>query len=107
MRKLFTATLIIALAAALAASPLLAKDHSFKLLRDSSINGTDLKAGTYKLELSGDNEALIYRNGEMVVKARVEVKPLANGQRSRSVLLAEDGSVREIRLSDKVVVFVR
>lgn len=107
MRKLFTTTLAIALAAALAASPLSAKTHSFKLLRDATVNGAELRAGTYKLELNGQGEAVIYRSGEVVAKARVEVRPLENGSRRGTVLQGADGSIREIRLNKEVVVFVR
>lgn len=107
MRTLFTVTVAIALVAALTASPLWAKTHSFKLFRDGSLNGTELPAGTYKLELNGQGEALIYRNGEMLVKAKVEVKPLSNSATNNSVLQLSDGTVREIRLKKEVVVFVR
>lgn len=107
MRRLFTVTLLLALVAALAASPLWAKSHSFKLLKDGSINGTQLAPGTYKLELNGQNEAVIYRDGEMVVKAQVEVRPANSVVRGGSVLQAADGSIREIRLNSSVVVFLR
>lgn len=106
MRRLFTVTLLFALVAALAASPLWAKSHSFKLLKDGSINGTPLAPGTYKLEVNGQNEAVIYRDGEVVAKAQVEVRP-AQGERRGSVLQAADGSIREIRLNSSVVVFLR
>lgn len=106
MRRLFTAVLLIALVAGLAAGPLWAETHSFKLHKESTLNGTELAPGTYKLELNGQNEALIYRSGELQAKARVETRP-AKGEKPGSVLLAADGSLREVRLNDLVVVFVR
>ncbi|MBI2956079.1 MAG: hypothetical protein HYY26_02080 [Acidobacteria bacterium] len=107
MRKLFTTAVLIALVAMAAASPLRAEAHKFELTRTASLNGIELSPGSYKLKLNGEGEALIYRGKELVVKSRVEVKPLARGSASASVLQAADGSLREIRLNKKVVVFVR
>ena len=107
MRRLFTAALLVALVAVLAASPLWAKTHSFKLLKDATIDGTELTPGTYKLELNGQNQAVISRGGQVVVKARVETRPRNGRERPGSVLQAADGSIREVRLNSLVVVFVR
>lgn len=107
MRRLFTATLATVLVAAVAASPLLAKTHSFKLYRASSISGTQLDPGSYKLELKDQGEALIYRKDELVAKARVELKPLSPHQVPGSVVRTADGTIREIRLKKQVVVFAR
>ncbi len=106
MRKLFATVLTIALLAGLAAAPAWAKTHKFKLLRDGSINGVMLEAGSYKLELDGENEAVITRNGDTIVKAKVEVRNLS-GVRPNSVLTDGNGSIREIRFDKTVVVFVR
>jgi len=107
MRKLFTSSIALALVLALAATPLLAKTHNFTLYQDGKINGTALEAGKYKLELNGDNEALIYRGKELVTKAPVEVKPRKNGSSSGSVLLDAKGNILEVRTKNQVVVFVR
>lgn len=107
MRKLMTAVLLTALVATVASSPLWAKTYSFRLSQASSINGTQLTPGAYKLELNGNNEALIYRNGKMLTKATVEVKPRTNGSTRNSVLRNADGAITEIRLKKQVVVFVR
>ena len=107
MRKLMTAVLLTALVATVASSPLWAKTYSFRLSQAASINGTELTPGVYKLELNGNNEALIYRNGKMVTKATVEVKPRTNGSTRSSVLREADGAITEIRLKKQVVVFVR
>lgn len=107
MRRLFTAVFLIALVAALALSPLWAKTHSFKLLRGATVNGTQLAPGTYQLELKGEKEARIHRNGEVVVTAPVEVRPAKGKQSPGSVLQAADGSLLEVRLNKMVVVFAR
>lgn len=107
MRKLFSTAVALVLLATLAASPVLAKAHSFTLPRDGSINGTALEQGKYKLELNGDNEAMIYQGDEMVAKAQVEVKPLANSASKGTVLIGANGDILEVRLNKQVVVFVR
>ncbi len=107
MRKLMTAVLLTALVATVASSPLWAKSYSFRLDQASSIGGTQLKPGAYRLKLNGNNEALIYRNRKLVVKATVEVKPRTNGSTRNSVLRNADGAITEIRLKKQVVVFVR
>lgn len=107
MRKLMTAVLLTALVATVASSPLWAKTYSFRLSQAASINGTQLTPGAYKLELNGNNEALIYRNGKLLTKATVEVKPRTNGSTRNSVLRNADGAITEIRLKKQVVVFVR
>jgi hypothetical protein len=105
MGRLFTATITLLLVAVLAASPVLAKTYSFKLSNDCKINGVLLKAGSYKLELNDNSEALIYGGKELVTKASVEVKSRPKG--STSVLTDADHNILEIRTKDKVVVFVR
>ncbi len=95
------------LVATVASSPLWAKTYSFRLSQAASINGTELTPGVYKLELNGNNEALIYRNRKLVAKAPVEVKPRTNGSTRGSVLRKADGAITEIRLKKQVVVFVR
>ena len=109
MRKLFTSSLAIALVAVLAASPVLAKAHTFKLARDARINGTELAAGTYKLELSGDGQATIYSShGKTpVTTATVKVTPITNGTNRASVLLDQEGNILEIRTGKEIVAFVR
>lgn len=108
MHRMFTTTIALALFTALAASPAQAKGHSFKLHRDATINGSQLKKRkTYRLELNGNNEALIYRNRELVTKALVEVKPVTDGRTRTGVVLDSQGTVLEIRTKKHIVVFVR
>lgn len=109
MRKLFTTSLAIALLAVLAASPVLAKAHTFKLARDARINGTELAAGTYKLELSGEGQATIYNShGKTpVTTAKVKVTPITSGANRTAVLLDQEGNILEIRTGKEIVAFVR
>lgn len=105
MRKLFTATVVAALAVSLVASPVLAATHTFKLFRDGKINGTTLEPGKYKLEFS-DSEAKVYQGKTLVTTAPVEIKQ--NGGNSRaSVLQDADGNIIEVRTKKQIVVFVR
>jgi hypothetical protein len=109
MHKLFTATVVAALAVALVATPVLAATHTFKLFRDGKINGTTLEPGKYKLEFS-DSEAKIYQGKTLVTTSPIEVKQ--NGGNSRansraSVLQDADGNIIEVRTKKQIVVFVR
>lgn len=106
MRKLFTTSLAIALVAVLAASPVLAKAHNFTLHRDARLNGTELPAGTYKLELGDDGKATIYNSHQRspVTTAKVQVKQSKN---RASVLIDAQGNLVEIRTGKEIVVFVR
>ncbi|MGH9803883.1 MAG: hypothetical protein ACRD4D_01830 [Candidatus Acidiferrales bacterium] len=106
MRKLFTTSLAIALVALLAASPVLAKARNFTLYRDARLNGTELPAGTYKLELGDDGKATIYNSHQKspVMTAAVKVKP-AKGR--AAILIDGQGNLVEIRTGKEIVVFVR
>ncbi len=105
MRKLNLLVALIALASLAAASSLQAETHSFTLTREAQLNGTTLKPGLYKLELNGGGEALIRRGKEVLVKAPAEVRPGTGA--ANSVVTGADGELREVRLKNKVVVFVR
>ena len=108
MHRLITTTITLALVAGLAASPALAKGHSFKLYRDATINGSQLKGQkTYRLELNGNDEALIYRNHKLVTTAPVEVKPITDGISRNAVVLDSEGTILSIRTKKHVVVFVQ
>lgn len=107
MHRFLATTLVVALAAAVTASPVLAKTPTFKVHVQCSINGTQLEPGTYRLKLNSSNEAEIYRGKDKVVTAKVEVKPLTDSRNRGSVLRAADGSISEIRLKGQVVIFVR
>lgn len=108
MHRLITTTITLALATGLVASPALAKGHSFKLSRDATINGSQLKGQkTYRLELNGNDEALIYRNHKLVITAPVEVKPITDGTPRNAVVFDSEGTVLAIHTKKYVVVFVQ
>jgi len=106
MNKLIPATIALALMTGLGASSASAQSRNFELYRDATINGATLEAGkTYRMELNGDTEALIYRNKTLVATAQVEVKPLTAGQNPNSVSLGSDGTLLAIRTKNKMVIF--
>lgn len=109
MRKLFTTSLAIALVAVLMAAPVLAKVHTFDLRQNARLNGTELVAGTYKLELGDDGTATIYNSHgkSPVTTAAVKVKPVKSGTSRASVLLDSQGNILEIRTGKEIVVIVR
>ncbi len=79
--------------------------HRVEILRSASINGVDLKPGNYALAVVDENTAEIYKGKKLLVKAKIEVVPLA-GATPGSVSQGVDGKVREIRLKEEKVVFV-
>ena len=106
MRKLFTAAFAIMLVTTLASGPVWAKSGwDFQLYHTRVINGTQLERGSYELRLNGNNEAEIYRNRKLITTATVEVRPLGNRMDPKSMLIS-DGSIREIRTKDEVIVFL-
>ncbi|HXE74476.1 MAG TPA: hypothetical protein VNN18_02415 [Candidatus Xenobia bacterium] len=107
MKRAITLLALIALVGVLAANSVAAESHSFKLFREVSLNGTQLKPGNYKVTMNGNGEAVISRDGREVAKARAEIKPIDGGSSSGTVLTGANGELREIRLNGKVVVFVR
>jgi uncharacterized Zn ribbon protein len=70
-----------------------------------TVNGTQLKAGDYKLELKGDNTAVL-KQGKAVTEAPVKVET-ATQKFARSSVLVNGTQVQEIRLggTDTRVVF--
>lgn len=103
MKKVLTAALVVLMG--LAFSPLQAKDHTFKLMSPATLNGTDLEPGEYKLKLNGDNEAEIWRNGEKLATAKVELK-LLNGVLPKTVLVSPEGELKQVRTKEQIVAFV-
>ena len=107
MRKLFTAALATALVVTLVSGPVWTRSKwDFQLYHTHAINGTQLEPGSYQLRLNGGNEAEIYRNRKLVAKAAVEVRPLKNGAEDPRSILAEHGTILEIRMKKEVVVFL-
>lgn len=79
--------------------------HTFKVSTPVKVHGVELAPGKYTLQLNGDTEAIIYQKDKELVRARVEVKSLANGTRANSILRSTDGELLEVRLGKQVVVF--
>ena len=105
MRKLLAVAFVVALTAVVFSTTALGATHVFKLTDETTVAGIQLEKGKYQLELEG-NQASIIQKGKVVAKARVEVKN-TKPQNPNSILRAADGSLLEIRLKDRVVVFVR
>lgn len=88
----------------LTAGSLWAETLNFHLFRDASLNGTHLESGRYKLKLN-DGEAEFYRDGRLVVTAKVEVRPLEKGRLANTTKI-EGGELREIRLKREAITFI-
>ena len=97
-------TLLFGLALWFAVPASAMKMYSFTLGHSGSINGTQLEAGTYKLELTDSGEAIVYQRGERIISTPVEVEPLLKSFARNSILII-DGAIKEIRLKKQVVVF--
>jgi hypothetical protein len=81
----------IALAVASAAS-----SYKVTFYQPVMINGTQLDPGDYRLELKGDNTAVL-KQGKMTTEAPVKVET-ASRKFSRSSVLINGNQVQEIRL---------
>lgn len=106
MFRLAVPLVVVALVAAVAATPVEAKTHTFKVTEPFSIAGTALQPGTYKLKLTDNGEAEVYQAKVKLVTARVELKPRPKRIAADSVFVDSDGSLREVRLKKQIVVFV-
>jgi hypothetical protein len=104
MKRISVLVILLCLAL-LIPSTAFGKTHRVQFMNDAVINGTTLDAGRYKVEVNGDNEALIYSGKELIAKAKVEVQPLGDAT-PNSVAQKADGTVIEIRLKDQKIVFV-
>lgn len=77
-----------------------AKDtHRVKLYNDGKLNGTDVKAGEYRLEVDGAN-ATFFKGNKEVARAVVREE---KGEKKidRNSVLYRDGSITEIRIAGK------
>ena len=75
-----------------------ASSYSVTLYRPSSVNGTELKPGTYKLEMAGDK--VVIKQGKTAVEAPVTVGTKENKFVSTQVGYDADHpeQIKEIRL---------
>jgi hypothetical protein len=93
MKKLALAFAVLALSVASA------KTYSLTLFQNSVLNGTELKAGTYKLDVESDK--IVVRAGKQSVEAAVKVETSQTRYNATTVRYANgDGKYRiqEIRL---------
>src|SRR5947209_1139397 len=93
-KKIALSLFVFALALALGAS-----NYSLNLTKPAVVNGTELKAGEYKVELNG-NKAVI-KSGKNSVETEVNVEELpAKTYQSTACCLGEDGKyhLQELRL---------
>jgi uncharacterized protein (DUF2345 family) len=82
-----------------------ASSYSVTFYQPVTVNGTQLKAGDYKLELK-DNGMAVIKQGKTMTEAPVKVEN-ENEKFSRSSVRISEGQVEEIRLggTSKRVVF--
>lgn len=72
-----------------------ADGYRFTLLEKSTLNGTELKPGDYKIQIDGGKATL--RSGKTVAQANVKVENVEQKISSTSVKYV-NGTVQEIRL---------
>lgn len=98
----------VALAAALASTvPLLAKPitKTININQSAKIGRADLKAGEYRLMIDG-NKATVQRGKEIMAEVEGRWEDRSTKAPSDSVLIGENGQVKEVRFSGQVRVFV-
>ncbi len=107
MRKqsLSVVTLLFGMALWFAVPASAMKMYSFTLSHSGSINGTQLEAGKYKLELTDSGEAIVYQRGERITSTPVEVKPLPKFSTRHAVTFKQDGTIMQVTFKKQVVVF--
>jgi hypothetical protein len=94
MKKLAVAVFVFVVAAAFGATA-----HRITLDKPAVVNGTELKAGDYKLELDG--EKVTISNKKSTVEATVRVETTGDKIRSTTVCCLSEGgkyNLQEIRL---------
>ena len=105
MNKEQATTLIALLTLTLLMGVAFSSAHRVEIMRAATVNGVELKPGNYQLSVADGNTAEIYKGKKLLVRAKVEILPLA-GATPGSVTQGADGKVREIRLKSEKVVFV-
>ena len=98
----------VALAAALVSTvPLLAKPISktINIAQSAKIGKADLRAGEYRLLIDG-NKATVQKGRQTIAESEGRWEDRATKSSMDSVLIGEDGQVREVRFSGQTRVFV-
>jgi hypothetical protein len=96
------------LVAALACTvPLLAKPVSktFNIAQSAKIGKADLQAGAYRLLIDG-NKATVQKGNQVLAEAEGRWEDRTTKSSNDSVLIGENGQVKEVRFSGKTRVFV-
>lgn len=91
MKKLLIGFTTVALAVASAGTK-----YNVTLFQPSTVNGTELKPGDYKVEVDGSKA--IFKTGKKVVEAPVKVEETSNKFSTNTVRYVEGTHVQEIRL---------
>ncbi|HXJ04242.1 MAG TPA: hypothetical protein VNH65_04035 [Candidatus Acidoferrum sp.] len=97
-----------ALVAALACTaPLLAKPVSktINITQSAKIGKADLRAGEYRLLIDG-NKATVQKGTQVLAETEGRWEDRATKASNDSVLIGENGQVKEVRFSGKTRVFV-
>jgi hypothetical protein len=97
-----------ALVAALACTvPLLAKPISktINITQSAKVGKADLQAGEYRLLIDG-NKATVQKGKQVLAESEGRWEDRSTKAQSDSVLIGEDGQVKEVRFSGQSRVFV-
>jgi hypothetical protein len=98
----------VALAAALVSTvPLLGKPFAknINISQSAKLGKADLQAGTYRLKIDG-NKATVQKGNQVVTETEGRWEDRATKSLNDSVLIGEDGQVKEVRFAGKTRVFV-
>jgi hypothetical protein len=98
----------VALAAALVSTvPLLAKPFTktINIAQSAKIGKADLQAGEYRLLIDG-NKATVQKGKQTIVESEGRWEDRASKSSNDSVLIGENGQVKEVRFSGQTRVFV-
>ena len=98
----------VALAAALASTvPLLAKPLSktINITQSAKIGKADLRAGEYRLQIDG-NKATVQKGKQVMAESEGRWEDRSTKAANDSVLIGEDGQLKEVRFSGQTRVFV-
>jgi len=98
----------LALAAALASTvTLLAKpiNKTINITHSAKLGKADLRAGEYRLQIDG-NKATVQKGRQLIAESEGRWEDRSNKAASDSVLIGEDGQVKEVRFAGQTRVFV-
>jgi hypothetical protein len=93
MRKLCILFLTMALAIAIAGA---ATKYNVTLYQPSVVNGTELKPGDYKVEVTGDKAT--FKLGKTTVEVPVKVEETTQKNDTNAIRYVEGGKLQEIRI---------